>query len=110
MKKLKKNNGLFYILIVLALIIGIIAGFLITQTTLGKAVTALENTSPIKECCYGLNSDGLTYNSGIKDGCCILINMGYPETSALDDSCTIERYDQENCNTAFRNIMSEINN
>jgi hypothetical protein len=109
MKKTKKNNGLFYILIVLALIIGIIAGFLITQTTFGKAVTALDNASTIKECCYGLNSDGLTYNTGIQEGCCILINMGYPDTSPLADSCTTEQYDQEGCNTAFREIMTEIN-
>lgn len=110
MKKTKKNKGLFYILIVLALIIGIIAGFLITQTTFGKAVTALDNASTIKECCYGLNSDGLTYNSGIKEGCCILINMGYSEDRKLADSCTIEKYDQEGCNAAFKEIMTEMNN
>ncbi len=103
--KSKKYSAKLYVIAVVALIIGILIGAVLGNlTTLGKSTAALTNSSPISECCYGLNSDGSTYAYGISSACCILIDEKY--TGYITNKCTEEAYNQEACNADFQRIMS----
>lgn len=106
--KSKKYSAKLYVIAVAALIIGILIGAVLSNlTALGKSSATLTDSSPISECCYGLNSDGLTYAYGISSACCLLIDEKY--TGYITNKCTEEAYDQEACNTDFKRIMSKIN-
>lgn len=109
MKKNKEKTK-WYVLIAIALFVGAIIGFLATTnlSTVGKANYIISNGT-LQDCCSGVNSEGLTYNTGIKDGCCILINMGYSAANPIADSCTIEQYNHETCNSEFKKMVDSLN-
>lgn len=109
MRKTKEKTK-WYFLIAVALFIGAIIGFFATTnlSTLGRADYIIASGT-IQDCCAGSNSNGSTYSQGIKDGCCILIQLGYPSNEPITDSCTIEAYNQEGCNTQFKNMVNQLN-
>lgn len=104
----KKYYSQLYVIAFAALLIGVLIGAVISSnlTTVGRSTAALTDSSPISECCYGLNSNGSTYTYGISSACCILMDEKY--TGNITNKCTEDAYDQEACNADFKRIMSKI--
>lgn len=104
----KRYSEKLYVIAIAALIIGVLIGAVISNLkTLGKSTATLTDSSPISECCYGLNSNGSTYTYGISSACCILMDEKY--TGYITNKCTEDAYNQEECNADFKRIMSETN-
>lgn len=112
-KKSGSNNKYYsqlYIVAFAALLIGVLIGAVISSnlTALGRSTAALTaDSSPISECCYGLNSNGSTYAYGISSACCILMDEDY--TGYITNKCTEDFYNKEICNADFKRIMSGTN-
>lgn len=110
MKKSKPKTK-WYALVAVALIVGAIIGYLATinLSSTGKSGAPLGTSGTISDCCSGSASNGYTYASGISEGCCMVVNLGYPGQNPIDDSCTIEKYNQASCDTEFKSIVDSLN-
>lgn len=125
--KKKKVNIRWYVLIALALFVGIIIGYLATTnlSVIGQARLAVTNKNlqvaeieirgTVQDCCNGQTPNGdYTYPPEISEGCCMLIDMGIAPTTEISelsdtgDCCTNEQWDQECCNESFKKLIAMI--